>query len=163
MNSDTEKIVKVVRRLAFDLRNHMTSVTRYVRHSKGKTETAAHFKDRHAEYQRLAEIAVGKILEALNQNEELREIEKMGITDGRYSMETDKNFHNAYNQRANYTPTATPLYCKKCSTRLKVYYAEDRLYAVKCGFCETVTLVKADNPTEAARYVGEYNREDTVI
>lgn len=71
MNSDTEKIVKVVRRLTFDLRNHMTSVTRYVKHSRGKTETAAHFKDRHAEYQRLAETAVGKILEALNQNEEL--------------------------------------------------------------------------------------------
>lgn len=68
----------------------------------------------------------------------------------------DKTLHDAYKSDAYYTPTLTPVYCHRCGTRLKTYYAEDRLYAVKCGFCETVTLVRASNPTEAMRYVGSY-------
>lgn len=70
----------------------------------------------------------------------------------------DKKMTDAYEARAQYSPTPTPIYCKNCGTRLKTYYAESRLYAVKCGYCETVTLVKASNPTEAALYVGDHKR-----
>jgi len=70
-------------------------------------------------------------------------------------MMPDKKFHDAYKADAYFVP-ATNVICRNCGTRLKVYYAEEQLYAVKCGFCETITLVKANNPTEAMRYVGEY-------
>lgn len=69
---------------------------------------------------------------------------------------SDKTFHDAFKQDAHYSPTATKVNCRNCGTRLKVYYAEGRLYAVKCGYCETITLVKASNPQEAALCVGEY-------
>ena len=72
---------------------------------------------------------------------------------------TDKYFHTVFTRDVNYTPTLTAVHCKNCGTRLKVYYAEERLYAVKCGYCESVTLVRADNPTQAMRYVGEYKEE----
>lgn len=74
-------------------------------------------------------------------------------------MILEQKFFAAYNADACYQPTPTEVYCRNCGTRLKVFYAEGRLYAVKCGYCETVTLVRANNPTEAARYVGEYGRE----
>lgn len=73
-------------------------------------------------------------------------------------MIVDQKIFNAFTVNANYQPTPTAVYCRNCGTRLKAYYAENRLYAVKCGYCETVTLVMANNPTEAARYVGEYER-----
>lgn len=68
----------------------------------------------------------------------------------------DDKFHEAYTADANYYPPPTPVYCRNCGTKLKVYYAENRLYSVKCGYCETVTLVRASNPTQAARFVGRY-------
>ena len=68
----------------------------------------------------------------------------------------DDKFHEAYTADAYYCPSPTAVYCRNCGTRLKVYYAEGRLYAVKCGYCESITLVKASNPTQAARFVGEY-------
>ena len=71
-------------------------------------------------------------------------------------MNEDRKMIAAFYADAYYQPTPTAVYCKNCKTRLKAYYAESRLYAVKCGYCETVTLVKAGNPTEAARYVGDY-------
>lgn len=43
--------------------------------------------------------------------------------------------------------------CPRCNTKLKVYYAESRLYAVKCCYCDTITLVKADSTLKAAQYV----------
>lgn len=67
----------------------------------------------------------------------------------------DDKFHEVFNSGACYVP-AHDIRCRNCRTRLKVYYAENRLYSVKCGYCETLTLVKASNPTEAMRYVGEY-------
>lgn len=67
----------------------------------------------------------------------------------------DDIFHEVFNSGAYYVP-AHDIRCRNCGTRLKVYYAENRLYSVKCGYCETLTLVKANNPTEAMRYVGEY-------
>lgn len=68
----------------------------------------------------------------------------------------DARMHRIYKQDANYTPTLTDVRCRMCGTRLKVYYAEERLHAVKCGFCEYIGLVKADNPTHAMRFFGEY-------
>ena len=71
----------------------------------------------------------------------------------------DRPFHEAYISDVNYTPTLTAVHCRNCGTRLKVYYCEERLFAVKCGYCETVTLVKAGNPTQAMRFVGEYEEK----
>lgn len=74
-------------------------------------------------------------------------------------MPVDELLHKAFTVDAYYIP-ATDVRCRNCGTRLKVYYAEERLYAVKCGYCETITLVRANNPTEAMRYVGEYAKEE---
>ena len=68
----------------------------------------------------------------------------------------DMIIHRVYKQDVNYAPTMTDVRCRTCGTRLKVYYAEEKLYAVKCGYCEYVGLVKADNPTHAMRFFGEY-------
>lgn len=43
--------------------------------------------------------------------------------------------------------------CPRCHTKLKVYYAESGLYAVKCCYCETITLVQADSVLSAAQKV----------
>ena len=75
----------------------------------------------------------------------------------------DKIFHEAFKQEANYFAPPTRVNCRNCGTRLKVYYAEAKLYAVKCGYCETITLVKANNAVEAQRYVGEYAEEAYVF
>ena len=75
-------------------------------------------------------------------------------------MILEQKLLSAYNADALYQPTPTAVYCRNCGTRLKTFYAEGGLYAVKCGYCETVTLVRANNPTEAARYVGEYVRDE---
>ena len=68
----------------------------------------------------------------------------------------DRKYHEAFTADTYFVPTN--VFCKCCGTRLKVYYAEKRLYAVKCGYCESITLVKADNPTEAARHIGDYEK-----
>ena len=73
-------------------------------------------------------------------------------------MGFDQKIKDIYNANVYYQPTTTPVYCKNCATRLKTYYAEERLYIVKCAYCETLTFVQANNPTEAARYVGEFER-----
>lgn len=62
---------------------------------------------------------------------------------------------NAYKAPALYRPLTEDIRCRNCGTKLKAYYAEDRLYAVKCGYCETITLVEASNPQQAARFVGD--------
>lgn len=69
-------------------------------------------------------------------------------------MGTDDTFHKAFMADALYRPTPEDVRCNKCGTRLKAYYCEGRLYAVKCGYCESITLVKASSPSEAALYVG---------
>lgn len=68
----------------------------------------------------------------------------------------DARMHSVYKHEVNYTPTMTDVRCRMCGTRLKAYYAEEKLYAVKCGFCEYIGLVKTDNPTQAMRFFGEY-------
>ena len=53
-----------------------------------------------------------------------------------------------------FRPTSKPIYCNNCGTKLKVYYAEDRVYAVKCGYCEYIGVVKASSWEEAALHFG---------
>ncbi len=47
-----------------------------------------------------------------------------------------------------------PVICTRCNRELNVAYHEERLYSVECSGCETVTLVKARSPYEAAEKVG---------
>lgn len=81
-----ENIVKVVRKLTFNLRTNMTSVTRYVKHEREKspTLTTGEFIDRHLKYRDMAKLAVNNILECINSNEELRQIESMRFDDTGY-------------------------------------------------------------------------------
>lgn len=53
-------------------------------------------------------------------------------------------------------------YCAKCGTPLKTYYAENRLYVVKCEKCETLTLVKAPNPYKAESKVGIISKKEVM-
>lgn len=66
----------------------------------------------------------------------------------------DKAFHAVLNADVLYRNTPSDIRCRQCGSRLKTYYCESRLYAVKCDFCKFVMLVKAGSPDEAARYVG---------
>lgn len=67
----------------------------------------------------------------------------------------DDIFHSAHGTNALFRKLPDDVRCRNCGTKLKACYAEGRLYAVKCCYCETVTLVKANNPVEAALYVGD--------
>ena len=49
--------------------------------------------------------------------------------------------------------------CLSCGEVLEYAYMENRLYAIKCPICKTVTLVRERNPREAACLVG-YERYD---
>lgn len=68
-------------------------------------------------------------------------------------MDIDRAAHGLYSLRLLRRPTAA--YCRRCGTTLETAYHEERLYSVACQDCKTVTLVKAANPTAAARIVGE--------
>lgn len=68
----------------------------------------------------------------------------------------DDKFHEVYKADVLYHPALTDVRCRECGTRLKVYYCENGLYAVKCGYCDYIALVKASNPTTAMRYFGEF-------
>lgn len=52
-----------------------------------------------------------------------------------------------------------PIRCTRCSRRLGVYYCENRVYAVRCKECKSVTLVFAGRKLDAARKVGGYERK----
>lgn len=65
----------------------------------------------------------------------------------------DSIFQKAFSQGRKIPdwPRNNPeLRCCFCGRELLVYYSESRLYAVTCDVCETVTLVKAGSPKEAA-------------
>lgn len=70
-------LVKTVRRLAFDLRTEMTSVTRYVRHEQQPGQDKVTFTARNEQYKELALKAVTNILKCLNNNPELTAIERL--------------------------------------------------------------------------------------
>lgn len=44
--------------------------------------------------------------------------------------------------------------CPNCNRNLGVAYCEDGVYAVRCRYCEIVSLVHARNPRKAAEKVG---------
>ena len=44
--------------------------------------------------------------------------------------------------------------CRRCHTPLGVYYCENRVYAVRCLVCGTVTITFASSPQDAVRKVG---------
>lgn len=94
-----EELVKVVRKLTYDLRTYMTSVTRYVRHDTTKKPpnlTEGQFIDRHLQYRDLALIAVNNILKCINENNELKEIENMRFENERYRKAAEQE--TAYNE-----------------------------------------------------------------
>ena len=73
------EISKIVGQLTYDLRTNMTSVTRFVRMERAEhpTLTDGQFLDRYLKYRELALQAVENILKCLNENKELREIERI--------------------------------------------------------------------------------------
>ena len=70
-------LIKTVRKLAFDLRTDMTSVTRYVKHEQQPGQDKVTFVARNEHYKELALKAVEHILECLNSNPELTAIERL--------------------------------------------------------------------------------------
>lgn len=66
----------------------------------------------------------------------------------------DDVFHNVFRANARFVPPPAPVVCRKCGDHLKVYYAESRLYAVRCGYCESISLVHAKSPMVAVLHFG---------
>ena len=79
----------------------------------------------------------------------------------RLKMRVDEVLHAAHCAPAMYERTPEDIRCKICGRRLKTYYAEERLYAVKCSCCDYVGLVKAKSPSEAAKVFGTKDGGDT--
>ena len=79
----------------------------------------------------------------------------------RWSDMWDNMIHDIYSAMLPYKklPCDAEVRCKVCGTPLKTYYAEVRLYLVKCGYCDTVTMVQAGSPFNAAAMVGEVVEE----
>lgn len=73
----------------------------------------------------------------------------------------DQTIHEIFSSTTLYKklPNKAVIRCKECGTPLKTYYAEERLYLVKCGFCETVTMLKASSPITAAAMIGKVDHE----
>ena len=71
------------------------------------------------------------------------------------NMEVDKNFRDILKSDVLFRPTATPICCNHCGTKLKVYYAEERVCVVKCGYCEYIGIVKSSNLDLAALHFGK--------
>lgn len=78
-------------------------------------------------------------------------------------MRVDELLHAAHLAPAMYTRTPEEICCKICKRRLKTYYAEERLYSVKCLGCGYVALVKAGSPSEAAKLFGVECGGDTDV
>lgn len=74
-----KEVSKIVGQLTYDLRTNMTSVTRFVKIKRENhpTLTDGQFLDRYLEYRELALQAVDNILKCLNENESLRDIERI--------------------------------------------------------------------------------------
>lgn len=64
----------------------------------------------------------------------------------------DKAAHLLYDNVVMHADRRTV--CQRCGSYLGTVYHEERLYSVGCCKCETITLVKARTPHEAARKVG---------
>jgi len=44
--------------------------------------------------------------------------------------------------------------CHSCGNQLEVRYCEEKVYAVRCKKCETVSIIMASNPQKAAEHIG---------
>ena len=90
-------------------------------------------------------------------NTRLAEYEATGLTPeqvmDRSWLSSDAHAHAVFGD--NLLRRRASAYCRRCGTDLETAYHEERLYSVACPDCKTVTLVKASNPDEAARIVGE--------
>lgn len=65
----------------------------------------------------------------------------------------DKICHRIFDAKDNgfdYLARPTGVHCCHCGHELNAYYCEERLYIVKCDACGIFSLVKAENPREAA-------------
>lgn len=74
----------------------------------------------------------------------------------------DDIFREAFEMPVNFTGLEPyEVKCPRgCGTRLKTYYCEGGLYAVKCCYCETITLLKAPSALKAAEYTACSNTEE---
>ncbi len=107
---------------------------------------------------------------ALAKHNRLAEYEDIGLTpaeikslvaiDGALAMNTDAAAHKIF--KALPPRRASGSICPHCGEVLQTAYHEERLYSVKCVRCQTVTLVKARNPGEAASKVGYQIKEDSL-
>jgi hypothetical protein len=81
LTMNEKEISKIIGQLTYDLRTNMTSVTRFVRMKRENhpTLTDGQFLDRYLEYRQLALQAVDNILKCLNENELLRDVERIYI------------------------------------------------------------------------------------
>ena len=67
----------------------------------------------------------------------------------------DQLIHVAHRLPARFRPTAENIRCRNCGSLLETYYAEERLYAVRCCGCDYVAIVKASSPSGAAMFFGD--------
>lgn len=74
----------------------------------------------------------------------------------------DRSFHTAFSEPVRYREPPVRVVCERCGAPLLVYYAENRLYAVKCTRCEKVLLTYAGSPTKAALRMGILSEEVNV-
>ena len=73
---------------------------------------------------------------------------KYKITD----INTDDAAHHIFDK--NLVRHKFGIVCKECGETLEVAYHEKMLYSVLCPGCKKITLVKAQNPAEAAKKSG---------
>ena len=68
--------------------------------------------------------------------------------------------HAAHRPPVQFRKTPEKIHCRNCGSLLEAYYAEDRLYAVKCYGCDYVAIVKASSPSGAAMFFGDKMGEE---
>lgn len=66
--------------------------------------------------------------------------------------------HTAYRQLKTCLFRHNGCNCRVCGTALGTTYLEERLYAVRCEKCETITLIEARSPLDAESTVAFYRR-----
>ena len=72
----------------------------------------------------------------------------------------DELIHAAFRPPAQFRKTPEKIRCRNCGSLLETYYAENRLYAVRCYGCDFVAIVKACSPSGAAMVFGDKMDEE---
>ena len=72
----------------------------------------------------------------------------------------DELIHVAHHPPVHFRKTPEKILCRNCGSHLETYYAENRLYAVRCFGCDYVSFVKACSPSEAAMMFGDKMDEE---